>query len=554
MGILDIFRKKEQVYNPNNIERFIEVQDKDYEIALSEVRSGRKRSHWIWYIFPQLKGLGRSAYAQHYGISGTEEAVAYLSHKILGKRLREITKVLLDIDGKSTQEIFGSLDAMKVRSSMTLFDAISPNDIFARVLDKYYNGLRCTLTMKKLFPNASRGGIIGAIIGDIVGSRFEFNNYRNTNFELFDRGSDFTDDTVMTIAVADWLLSGVSLANIMRDWAHEYPNRGYGGMFYAWLFPLDEREMKAYNSFGNGAGMRVSPCGYYANSLEEALELAKQSAEVTHNHPEGIKGAQAIAAAIFLARQSKPKDYILRYIEQTFGYNLHRTCDEIRPNYEFDVTCQGSCPEAIIAFLESVDYESALRLAVSLGGDSDTIACMTGSIAAAYYGVPYWIEERVKELCLPPEMVEIINRFDAMCAKRTMSRITPTKITELAESEIFVFGSNLAGMHAGGAAKAALDNFGAIWGQGVGLQGQSYAIPTMQGDIETIRPYVDEFIAFAIQHTELRFYVTPIGCGIAGFTPADIAPLFKDAVMVGNIYLPKSFWSALESRVSFRKL
>ena len=184
-----------------------------------------------------------------------------------------------------------------------------------QVLDKFYDGLRCPLTMKMLYPNSSRGGIIGAIIGDIVGSRFEFNNYRSTDFELFDRGSDFTDDTVMTIAVADWLLSGVPLANIMRDWANEYPNRGYGGMFYEWLFPLDECEMKPYNSFGNGAGMRVSPCGYYAKTLDEALELAKQSAEVTHNHPEGIKGAQAIAAAIFLARQSKPKDDIRLYIE-----------------------------------------------------------------------------------------------------------------------------------------------------------------------------------------------------------------------------------------------
>ena len=547
MGIFDIFHKKEHIYNPNNIERFVDAQDKDYEIALSEVRSGRKRSHWIWYIFPQLKGLGRSAYAQHYGISGKDEAEAYLSHKKLGGRLREITQALLNVDGKSAQEIFGGLDALKVRSSMTLFDAVCPNDIFAQVLDKYYDGSRCALTLKKIYPNASRGGIIGAIIGDIVGSRFEFNNYRNTDFELFDRGSDFTDDTVMTIAVADWLLSGVSLANIMRDWATEYPNRGYGGMFYAWLFPLDESEMKPYNSFGNGAGMRVSPCGYYANSLEEALDLAKQSAEVTHNHPEGIKGAQAIAATIFLARQSKPKDEIRQYIEHTFGYDLQRTCNDIRPTYAFDVTCQGSCPEAIIAFLDSSDYESAIRLAISLGGDSDTIACMTGGIAAAYYGIPDWIEERVKELCLPAEIVEIINRFDAVCAKRTMSRITPTKITELEEGEIFVFGSNFAGMHAGGAARTAIDNFGAIWGQGVGIQGQSYAIPTMQGGVDTIRPYVDEFIAFAKHHSELRFYVTPIGCGIAGFTPTEIAPLFKDAVMVENIYLPKSFLSVLES-------
>lgn len=155
MSIFDIFHKKEHIYNPNNIERFVDAQDKDYEIALSEVRSGRKRSHWIWYIFPQLKGLGRSAYAQHYGISGKDEAEAYLSHKKLGGRLREITQALLNVDGKGAQEIFGGLDAMKVRSSMTLFDAVCPNDIFAQVLEKYYNGGRCNITLNLLRGPAS---------------------------------------------------------------------------------------------------------------------------------------------------------------------------------------------------------------------------------------------------------------------------------------------------------------------------------------------------------------------------------------------------------------
>lgn len=170
-------------------------------------------------------------------------------------------------------------------------------------------------------------------------------------------------------------------------------------MFYEW--PFYSKNKEPYNSFGNGAGMRVSPCGYFANSLEEALDLAKQSAEVTHNHPEGIKGAQAIAAAIFLARQHKSKDEIREYIERTFNYNLHRTCDEIRLAYRFDETCQGFCPEAIIAFLDSHDYESAIRLAVSLGGDSDTIACMTGGISAAYYGIPAWIVKYVVTEYLP---------------------------------------------------------------------------------------------------------------------------------------------------------
>ena len=258
---------------------------------------------------------------------------------------------------------------------------------------------------------ANNGGILGAILGDIAGSRFEFRNEKSTDIDLFAASDYFTDDTVMTIAVAEWLMTGTSLPDIMRNWGAKHPYAGYGGMFHRWLFPYDEDNMKPYNSFGNGAGMRVSPCGYIARTLDEALDLAKQSAEVTHNHPEGIKGAQSIASAIFLARQHTPKEGIRRYIENTFGYDLQRTCDEIRPTYGFDETCQGSCPEAIIAFLESTDYESAIRLAISLGGDSDTIACMTGGIAAAYYGIPDWmIEKAVKYL--PSDMIDIINRFD----------------------------------------------------------------------------------------------------------------------------------------------
>lgn len=264
----------------------------------------------------------------------------------------------------------------------------------------------------------NNGGILGAILGDIAGSRFEFRNEKSTDIKLFTEADYFTDDTVMTIAVADWLMSGASLSNIMRDWATEYPNRGYGGLFYEWLFPIDDSEMGPYNSYGNGAGMRVSPCGYIARTLDEALDLAKQSAEVTHNHPEGIKGAQAIASAIFLARQHTPKEEIHRYIEHTFGYDLQRTCDDIRPTYEFDETCQGSCPEAIIAFLDSTDYESAIRLAISLGGDSDTIACMTGGIAAAYYGIPDWMVEKVVKY-LSNDMIEIINRFDGRELKKS---------------------------------------------------------------------------------------------------------------------------------------
>lgn len=389
--------KYEEYISQYDLKRFVSAHQQIYSSALKEIQAGKKQSHWMWYIFPQLRGLGHSRNSDYYGIADRDEAMMFLHHPFLGKNLWEITMAMLAIDEKSADEILGGIDALKFRSSMTLFNAVCPDNIFAEALHKYYGGKEDERTLEMLKAVSSEqfvdGGIIGAIIGDVVGSFYEFYNCKSTNIALFTSGTTFTDDTVMTIAVADWLLSGVPLQKTMPDWGTEYPNRGYGGMFYEWLFYSKDKE--PYNSFGNGAGMRVSPCGYFARSLNEALELAKQSAEVTHNHPEGIKGAQAIATAIFLARQQKSKDDIREYIEQTFDYNLHRTCDEIRPTYQFDETCQGSCPEAIIAFLDSHDYESAIRLAISLGGDSDTIACMTGGIAAAYYGIPTWIVKYV---------------------------------------------------------------------------------------------------------------------------------------------------------------
>ena len=253
-------------------------------------------------------------------------------------------------------------------------------------------------------------GIIGAVIGVVVGSRFEWSNTKKTDFDLFAPWSKFTDDTVMTIAVTEWLTAGGDLALIMQKWGRRYPGAGYGGMFSKWL----EAEVpKPYNSYGNGSAMRVSPVGFYAKSIEETLELAKVTAEVSHNHPQGIKGAQAIAASIYLALNGKSKDEIREYVETEFGYNLHRTCDDIRPAYRFDVTCQGSCPQAIIAFLDSSDYESAIRLAVSLGGDSDTIACMTGGIAAAFYGVPDDIVVKAREY-LSEDIIKTIESFEAI--------------------------------------------------------------------------------------------------------------------------------------------
>ncbi len=251
--------------------------------------------------------------------------------------------------------------------------------------------------------------MIGAIAGDIIGSVYEWKNVKTTDFELFDPRCRFTDDTVLTVAVADCILSGREYSEAFREYGRRYPDAGYGGLFREWLFSRDQRP---YNSFGNGSAMRVSPVGFAFSPLEAVLDEAKKSAVVTHNHPEGIKGALAAASAVFLSRDGKSKEEIQAFVEDRFGYDLHRRLDEIRPGYRFDVTCQGSVPEAIIAFLESLDYEDAVRKAVSLGGDSDTIACITGGIAQAYYkSIPRFIVEKVRS-SLPAEFLKVVDDFN----------------------------------------------------------------------------------------------------------------------------------------------
>lgn len=239
--------------------------------------------------------------------------------------------------------------------------------------------------------------MLGAIIGDIVGSCYEADGIKTTEFELFQPYSRYTDDSVMTMAVAEWLLDDPHHTHdILEENMVKYGNlnsgAGYGSHFLHWLFFPDilfpDGRRRPYNSFGNGSAMRVSAVGWMFDTLEETERIAEISASITHNHLEGIKGAQAIAAAIFMARNGAGKKEIKEYIAKKFGYNLNRTCDQIRPSYRFEVSCQKSVPEAIIAFLDSKDYESTVRLAVSLGGDSDTQACMAGGIAEAFYGIP----------------------------------------------------------------------------------------------------------------------------------------------------------------------
>ena len=256
--------------------------------------------------------------------------------------------------------------------------------------------------------------MLGAMIGDIVGSVYEWHNIKTADFPLFQPDCFFTDDTVLTAATAKALMYGISYTKAYQDFARRYPGRCYGGNFNSWIYLEDP---KPYNSWGNGSAMRVSPVGFALDTVDEVLAEAKRSAAVTHDHPEGIKGAQATALAILLARQGATQPEIRAEISRRFDYDLNRTLDEIRPGYTFDVSCQGSVPEAIIAFLKSESFEDAVRKAISLGGDSDTIACITGGIAEAFYGgVPDPIAEQGLGF-LPEEFLNILRDFKAFCDK-----------------------------------------------------------------------------------------------------------------------------------------
>ena len=252
--------------------------------------------------------------------------------------------------------------------------------------------------------------MLGAIVGDIIGSTYEFLGEKRHDILLFAHGSTFTDDTVLTVAVAESLLTGRDYIDVFKEFSRRHPNRGYGSHYYQWM-KSDNRQ--PYQSWGNGSAMRVSPVAWALNTLEEVLAEAERSAAVTHDHPEGIKGAQAIATAVFLARIGADKPEIKMQLADMFDYDLNRTPDEIRPDYRFDVSCRGSVPESIICFLHSSSYEDAIRIAASLGGDVDTMAAMAGGIAGAYYGgVPE--ELAVRGLgYLTDDLKDVVTRFTA---------------------------------------------------------------------------------------------------------------------------------------------
>jgi ADP-ribosylglycohydrolase len=250
--------------------------------------------------------------------------------------------------------------------------------------------------------------MLGAIAGDVIGSGHEYTGTKSADFSLFVPGSRFTDDTVLAVAVADCLLNGLNYVDAFHDYFLAYPNAGYGFRFFHWA---SAGRRDPYNSYGNGSAMRVPAVGYAFASLDEVLAEAARSAEVTHNHPEGVKGAQATAAAVFMARRGETKRRMKASLQEMFGYDLSASVDELRPTYEFDESCQGTVPAALIAFFESHDYEDAVRKAISLGGDADTLACIAGAVAEAYYGgVPLHIAGPARE-ALDDRLRKVVGQF-----------------------------------------------------------------------------------------------------------------------------------------------
>ena len=253
--------------------------------------------------------------------------------------------------------------------------------------------------------------MLGAIAGDVLGSIHEFNPIRTKNFDIFNTKCVFTDDTVMTVAVADSIMNGVPYVESLQKWGREYPGAGYGGWFRKWIHQDDP---KPYNSFGNGSAMRCSSVGWLFDDEESVLEEAKKSAEITHNHPEGIKGAQAVALGVLMGRKGSSKKEIKQKLESLFDYDLSQKLEQIIPSYTFDSTCQGSVPQAIIAFLESTDFEDAIRNSISLGGDADTQACITGSLAEAYYkNIPDEIASFVKWR-IENDLLAVLDQFNSI--------------------------------------------------------------------------------------------------------------------------------------------
>lgn len=384
-------------------------------------------------------------------------------------------------------------------------------------------------------------GILGAIIGDIVGSRFEFlKTFPKYNFKMFGSSNLFTDDSIMTVAIADALLHQKGFQEAMLEWGRKYPNGGWGGGFRKWL---KSDNPQPYNSKGNGCGMRISPVGFYGKTLEEVLDLATKATMPTHGSEEGLKGAKAIASAIFLAKQQKPKSEIKKYIEDNFGYNLDSTKEEIVSMVQHFEKGMGelaeySVPVAIIAFLNGNDFEDTMRIAMTYGGDADTIGAMLGGISAAYYGVPMNIaQEAIKYLS--QDILDVINEFDK--TSFVSPRITPNVTHEWNTDCVVVYGKSVNERENGEDGSYDVHNIRNRH------KIEGYAIRTIGADFKDTKQDVDAFVQYVKEHPQKTFLVKKVGIQKANIPVERIAPLFKPLKDTTNVFLPTEYRQYLEN-------
>ena len=391
-------------------------------------------------------------------------------------------------------------------------------------------------SLNKIACQASDGnlrGIIGAVIGDIAGSRLEFHDgFAKHNFKMFGSGTKFTDDSIMTVAIADALMHGKDFQSSMLEWGHRYPNGGWGRTFRKWL---KSKSPEPYNSQGNGSGMRVSAVGFAAETLDEALALAKETALPTHGSKDGIAGAQAIAAAIFLAKQKTPKAEIKKYIETTFSYYLDGSTEDIQHMVPQLLDFQRSqalftTPFAITAFLKGNDYEDVIRTAVTYGCDTDTVACMAGGIAAAYYGVPLDLAKQAADY-ISDDLLAIINEFDGTSLESR--HITQKDIHEWSRECVIVYGRSVNEGENG--------EKGSYEAHDVRHPREGYAIRTIGADFKDTSEDVKAFISYVGEHPEKVFLVMQVGIHKAGIPVEKIAPLFEPLRGKSNVYLPAEY-------------
>jgi ADP-ribosyl-[dinitrogen reductase] hydrolase len=382
-------------------------------------------------------------------------------------------------------------------------------------------------------PDGNLRGIIGAVIGDIAGSRLEFQDrFAKYNFKMFGSGTKFTDDSIMTVAIADALMHGKDFQSSMLEWGHRYPNGGYAKYFRKWL---KSKSPEPYNSQGNGSGMRVSAVGFAAETLDEALALAKETALPTHGSKDGIEGAQAIAAAIFLAKQKTPKAEIKKYIETTFSYYLDGSTEDIQKMVPQLLDFQRSqalftTPFAITAFLKGNDYEDVIRTAATYGCDTDTVACMAGGIAAAYYGVPLDLAKQAADY-ISDDLLAIINEFDGTSLESR--HITPKDIHEWSRECVIVYGRSVNEGENG--------EKGSFEAHDPRHPREGYAIRTIGADFKDTSEDVKAFISYVGEHPEKVFLVMQVGIHKAGIPVEEIAPLFEPLRGKSNVYLPAEY-------------